>query len=77
MTLVSQTARISSRDAVLAFDDFMYSSMKALPSFPSEDDPLHCVFEIPALLTNKSSRPRSARICPQAAAMDFPSVTSI
>ena len=51
--VTSQTARISSRDAVLALDSLAYSCMVKPP---------RRVFEIPALLTSRSRRPNSARM---------------
>src|SRR6267142_3118682 len=51
-TLVSQTVRISSRDALLAFDDAAYSGEPRLRSV---------VFEIAALLTSRSRWPISVR----------------
>src|ERR1700748_1199948 len=52
-TLVSQTARTSSRDALLACDDAAYSGEPRRRSV---------VFEMPALLTSRSRRPYSSRI---------------
>jgi hypothetical protein len=60
-TLVSNTARTSSRDATLARPDFTISS-SVLPGFPA------C--EMPALFTSTSRRPNSFRMRSAVAAMD-------